>query len=74
MIKPELLRKIPYSVENRAGHGADHLELTEIYKEHWNGAVYTYYQDSEGDYWYHSTIGADLDELIKKRKKNPSRR
>ena len=71
MIKPELLRKIAYSVENRAGHGADHLELTEIYKEHWNGAVYTYYQDSQGDYWYHSTIGADLNEL-KKRKKNPS--
>ena len=69
MIKPELLRKIAYSVENRAGHGADHLELTEIYKEHWNGAVYTYYQDSEGDYWYHSTIGADLDELIKNERK-----
>ena len=67
------LRKEARSIESRSGHKAD-LEIKEIHKERWNGAVYTYYQDSEGDYWYHSTIGADLDELIKKRKKNPSRR
>lgn len=62
MITDEM-RRSAYSVENMAGHGKDHLGITEIDRETINGTLYIYYQDSEGEYWYKSDICLELEKI-----------
>lgn len=47
MITDEI-RRTACSIENMAGHGKDHLGVTEIERETVNGRLYIYYQDNEG--------------------------
>lgn len=60
MITDEI-RRTAYSIENMAGHGKDHLGVTEIERESVNGRLYIYYQDDEGGYWYKTDICPELE-------------
>ena len=62
MITDEI-RRTACSIENMAGHGKDHLGVTEIERETVNGRLYIYYQDSEGEYWYKSDICPELEKI-----------
>lgn len=70
---PEI-RKSAYSIENMAGHGKDHLEVTEIGREVLRGILYIYYRDSEGGYWYKSDIGKEMDKICRREARWKNRR
>lgn len=66
---PELsqIRGKAWSLENRAGHGADDREIREVGREVIGLNTYVYYIDDAGAYWYQTEQGAAFESEMKQK-------